>query len=205
MPKQSKFRTLSKQQIIVILIVVLFFLGLSVFLSFMLPFWFGEGFSQTTLFLVTFLASLFGGLCTLIGVTLTIRFEESSREKAFVESCKPEFFAPIQYDLAKGISCRFLSIQEPEDVVSNKMICLQNSDKTSFYVDCILCRGKRFEPVAPIYVEKGRLLLIHLYNKDSLCDAVLYTRGMDERPYCFRLVFVGEELIGFEEVEHVCN
>lgn len=154
---------------------------------------------KTQNFFITILSAVLGGVCTLVGVFITIGVDLIYRKRKAKEDGKPELFVPIKYDSAKAITIRMVSGLEQGDELPNIVRYLKNSSKAPFRVDSVYIQKDRkdsikFAPQSSVFVEKGNLLCLSLLYKGDVSEFDLCIESTDESKtkYFYTVILNGE-------------
>lgn len=112
--------------------------------------------------IIAIYAGVSGGLCTLIGVMLTIFSSEKLEKEKTKESFKPDFYMPSDCNRSKADRYTVFkkgTSQKDNSPILNKNLYFKNTDKAPFEIKELKCDDDTFD-CKSICIDKNRLLCI---------------------------------------------
>ena len=119
--------------------------------------------------IISIISAFIGGSLTLIGVIITIHFENKKKKEELIIANKPLFYAinPMQaYDYKNAIDYN-LSAKDNIFLDGKILFIFKNTDKAIMIINYLSINGKKYYPINGNVVDKNTTfnLIIH-----SLCD-----------------------------------
>ncbi len=135
-------------------------------------------------YFISLFSSILGGLCTLIGVLLTLSYNK----KFQINKDKPMIFVPGRFDFADALTIKCTCGSEPSVTIPNYTIVLKNSDKTAFTIEKIKVEDTEFKPQTISYIGKDELFCISFFCQKKVAFLQLFIQSMDERSYTYQIL-----------------
>ena len=140
--------------------------------------------------IATIYATIAGGLCTMIGVILTISYEYGKDRRLKTENNKPEIFIPAIYDIAKADRIRLFNKDESKkdsDKMPNNNVYFQNSEKVDFRLMEVETENGCF-CANSFFVEKNELICLSFYTEKKENQIIkLHINALDNTSYVISL------------------
>lgn len=154
--------------------------------------------------LISVVSAVYGGLITLVGVTLTIRFTKKESQEKDKELNKPLIFCDPLYDEADFKPIFF------GDKTKNKyeIRSIINSDKTQFKIVSLLVDSIEYKVDGLNFLNKGDKALLYLPIEEEIeiDKIILVTSSLDSCTYKFAITFEQKEhCLYATQIEEVKN
>lgn len=138
----------------------------------------------------TIYAGISGGLCTLIGVALTILTGIANKKAETINNHIPEFYMPQRYDVDETSFFRFVLEDNDSKKIPNRRYYFQNTDKTGFIIDSIKVRFSdgSFSHCSKIikqYIDSGKPFCITFYSEKDITKIKIYLTSVCRVSYTF--------------------
>lgn len=136
------------------------------------------------------LCSVIGGICTVIGVYLTIKYEKNKEKLEVKEKNKPLFYrldsmqdydykSAADYILGTSNNCRF-KIQG----------IFKNTEKALMIIDYVLVNGKKYYPINGDVVDKNKIFYLDVFLEEKLDifdELILFIKDIYNNQYKYKL------------------
>lgn len=153
-------------------------------------------------YFISLFSSILGGLCTLIGVLLTLSYNKNFQ----INKGKPIIFVPGRFDFADALTIKCTCDSEPSITIPNYKIVLKNSDKAAFTIEKIKVEDTEFKPQTISYIGKDELFCISFFCQKKVVLLQLFIQSMDDRPYMYQILLKDNVVFLKEEKCHDdCN
>lgn len=136
-------------------------------------------------YFVTIWSAVLGGLCTLVGVIITVTVDSAVNKKKKKEDNKPELFVPGRYDSKEAIKVVMERKRVTGSPGSLYEIVLKNSDKAPVLVERIVAKRMVYLPKTVFYIEKNNLFCLVFNSKQTIESFQLAVKSVDDCEYLY--------------------
>jgi len=138
--------------------------------------------------------AIIGGVITLIGVRMTIKFEKDKDKKTTKEANKPQLYAPLRYKLNE---INEISVNNGCDnsPIWQKKIVLKNSSKCSFKIIAIKVNEKDYNSNVNLCIEPDFLFGLCFNYNDKVQNITLKIESYDESFYDYFVLLENEKKV----------
>lgn len=112
--------------------------------------------------------SIIGGICTVLGVYLTIRYEKNKEKSEFINNNKPLFYRldPMQkYDYKSAIT---YIIGANNDYIFKIQGIFKNTEKALIVLKYILLNNKKYYPVNGNVIDKDKIFYLDIFIDEKI-------------------------------------
>ena len=153
------------------------------------------------------LSALVGGLLTLVGVTVTLLFDQRKQKKNREEAARP-FFAIMDYfderthDSNKPTMCFSLD-QNYDSKTASFWTIMINSDKVPFLIEKFTINGKNYYPDCKEMILKEMCVYIKVFYTDNIGDSdiIMHVIDINHRKRKYKMFHDGSRMNDFEELK----
>lgn len=157
------------------------------------------------------LSSIIGGICTFIGVYITIKHEKNKEKEEQILSNKPLFCRldyRQEYDAEKAVDFVF-GVGNFDEKAGQIFGVIKNTDNAILIIDGVSINGKKYKPLYGDAVDKNQVfnMYVNVLEKLSEDDEVVFIIKdimKNEYKYKLEIKYNDEkfaEIIGFKEIK----
>lgn len=136
--------------------------------------------------------SIIGGICTVLGVYLTIKYEKNKEKSEFINNNKPLFYRldPMQeYDYKSAIT---YIIGSKNDYIFKIQGIFKNTEKALIVVKYILLNNKKYYSLNGNVIDKDKIFYLDIFIDEKLKtddELILVITDIYNNEYRYKLEF----------------
>lgn len=136
------------------------------------------------------LCSVIGGMSTVIGVYLTIRYEKNKEKKELKERIKPLFYrldSRQDYDYKSAIE---YVLGTPKKYRFKMQGIFKNTEKALMIIDYLLVNDKKYYPINGDVVDKNMIFYLDAFfeeDLDTINELILFIKDIYDNKYKYKL------------------
>lgn len=141
--------------------------------------------------IIPLLASLIGGLVTLLGVVVTIKHETKCRKEDEKRLYKPFFASLNSYDDKIDKNTSRIDFQSDDDKGMHELLFgnIQNFDFSHFIIEKVVISDTEYYPVTNSVISKNETISLYVYgSKKEVNAALLYVYDVLGNQYIYDMI-----------------
>lgn len=153
------------------------------------------------------LSALVGGLLTLVGVTVTLLFDQRKQKKNREEAARPFFAILDNFDSrvndSNNHTMYFTLHQKYDSTTSYFWTNMINSDKVPFLIEKFTMNGKDYYPNCKEMILKEMSVYIKIFYTDNTGgnDIIMHVIDINHRKRKYKMFHDGSRMNDFEELK----
>lgn len=136
------------------------------------------------------LCSIIGGICTVIGVYLTIRYEKNKEKNELKEKNKPLFYRLDSMQDYDYKSAAEYILGTPKKYRFKIQGIFKNTEKALMIIDYLLVNDKKYYPINGDVVDKNKIFYLDAYFEediDTINELILFIKDIYDNQYKYKL------------------
>ena len=161
--------------------------------------------------IIPIISAIIGGMCTFLGVFITILHEKRKEEEERLLANKPLFYrldSRQEYDYKKAVDF-YLGVRNLGDEAGQIFGVIKNTDNAVLIIEGVSVNGKLYKSLFGDVVDKNQIFNFHInvsekINKED--EIIFIVKDIMENKYEYRVETKNKdekysEIIGFKEIK----